>query len=180
MTVTKTISGAGREEGYGVGQTADGGFVATGPTNSFGSGDNDFLLIRIDPNGDLIYAKTYGKQGDQYSRFVEVANDGGFVITGYSDYSGVLSWSDTDIYLVKTDSLGNSDCSSDVTALLNVDTAYSILSAGAIISSGIDVFVPTASQTDVTINSCDYCDTTNDITIIYNYSYTPDHGIQRS
>ena len=48
----KTYGGANVEIGWSVKQTADGGFIAIGQTNSFGSGNYDMYLIKTDSNGN--------------------------------------------------------------------------------------------------------------------------------
>ena len=43
------LAGAGDEEAFSVQQTTDGGYIVTGLTNSYGSGGEDVLLIKIAP-----------------------------------------------------------------------------------------------------------------------------------
>ena len=106
----KTYGGTGGEVGSFFEPIADGGFIITGGTNSFGAGWEDVYLIKTDSLGNIVWMKTYGGTGYDYGKCVRQTTDGGFIITGAS----VNSFNtDTlgDVYLIKTDSLGNSQWS---------------------------------------------------------------------
>ena len=117
MLWNRTFGGAGIDVGYEVELTSDGGFIVAGFTNSFGAGGYDVYLIKTDINGDTLWTKTYGGAGNE--GYVDVlnsyrdniglkqTNDGGFIVVGYTESFGAGS---TDIYLIKPDSLGNSEC----------------------------------------------------------------------
>ena len=93
--------------GHGVKPTPDGGFVISGGSV------NGALLIKTNSGGNIIWTKEYTSVGSQW---VELANDGGYVTGG----SG--NGSPTDIYIVKTDSMGNSGCN-ETTPVINVTAA---------------------------------------------------------
>jgi hypothetical protein len=102
ITFEKTFGGTDIDEGYSVQQTSDGGYIIAGYTNSFGG--RDIYLIKTDSLGDTLWTKTYGGSGNDYGRSVQQTSDGGYVIAGYTESFGSGSM---DIYLVRTDSLGN-------------------------------------------------------------------------
>jgi hypothetical protein len=91
----KSYGGSG-EEGIdedGIQQTADGGFIVGGSSASVASGNktspsfggDDFWLLRLDPQGNVIWDRTFGGGGnDDGSRVIQIA-DGGFVIGGASE-----------------------------------------------------------------------------------------------
>jgi len=53
ISFERTYGGDDWDCGYSVQQTADGGYVITGLTDSFGTGDNDVYLIKTDPEGNV-------------------------------------------------------------------------------------------------------------------------------
>ncbi len=55
---TKTYGGPGKDGGFSVKQTFDGGFIIAGFTASFGAGSRDVYLIRTNINGDTKLTKT--------------------------------------------------------------------------------------------------------------------------
>ena len=100
----KTYGGSESDLGYSVQQTSDGGYIITGRTNSFGSGNWDIWLIKTDAQGSEEWSQTYGGDGSDQGRAVRQTSDGGYIITGSSSSFG--SGND-DIWLIKTDAQGN-------------------------------------------------------------------------
>jgi hypothetical protein len=93
------------DEGYAVRQTGDGGYIIAGATMSYALHGYDYILIKTDSLGNVLWRKVYG--GDIYDigRSVQETADGGYIIVGYSDsFHGLLNY---DAYVVKTDSLGD-------------------------------------------------------------------------
>ena len=101
---TRTYGGSSSEAGYSVRKTPDGGYIIAGYTYSFGSGWDDVYLIKTDSNGDTLWTKTYGGSVADGGKKVEVTPDGGYIIAGYTESYGA---GDADIYLIKTDSIGD-------------------------------------------------------------------------
>ncbi len=84
-------------------QTNDGGYVITGYKFSDYSQGNDFFIIKTDSNGDTIWTKTYDENNGDYGYCINQTIDGGYIITGATKPTN----SNYDIYVLKTDSLGN-------------------------------------------------------------------------
>jgi hypothetical protein len=100
---TKSYGGSGSDVAYSVQQTTDGGFIVAGYTTSFGAGNNDVYLIKLDSGGQIIWAKTYGGSGADYSYSVRQTKDGGFIVAGQTYSFGTNG----DVYLIRTDEDGN-------------------------------------------------------------------------
>lgn len=101
---TKTFGGTDWDLGYEVVQTLDGGYAIVGETYSFGLGDNDMYLIRIDSNGDLLWTKTYGGVEQDYGRTLIETADTGFLIAG-ATYT--FDTDSGDAFVVKTNNVGD-------------------------------------------------------------------------
>jgi len=102
-TWTKTFGGNGTDKGFHVAETDDGGFIIVGATNSFGAGDYDVWLVRLDVNGDSLWSQTFGGANEDWGYCVKQTEDGGFVIAGYTCSFGVGG---KDLWLIKTRSSG--------------------------------------------------------------------------
>jgi hypothetical protein len=101
---TRTFGGANDDEGSSVQQTADGGYIVVGYIQFFGTAKTDVYLIRTDANGDTLWTRVFGGTGEDYGCSVRQTADGGYVIAGYATSFGTTG---RDVYLIKTDSLGN-------------------------------------------------------------------------
>jgi hypothetical protein len=100
----KTYGGSDWDFGNCIEQTADGGYILCGSTYSFGSGNEDYYLVKINSSGDTEWTKTYGGVNEDVAKSVIQTTDGGYVLTGYTK-----SFGDTlgDFYTVKTNALGD-------------------------------------------------------------------------
>ncbi len=96
------------EEAIDLVLTNDGGYVIAGLS---GEQPSNMLLIKTDSNGNTSWSKTYGGAGNNRLSSVRVTNDGGYLLSGQTNGFGAGG---TDIYLIKTDSNGNSPCNVNV------------------------------------------------------------------
>jgi hypothetical protein len=81
---SQTFGGTGRDYGYSVVQTSDGGYLAAGYTLSFGAGGDDVYLVRTDGDGNLQWQTTYGGSASDVGYAVANTSDGGYVVAGHT------------------------------------------------------------------------------------------------
>ena len=84
--------------------TQDTNYVFTGPKESSSNGAQDFWLVKLDTNGNMLWQKNYGGGDTDYALNVDTTIDGGFIVAGYTQSYGA---GNSDIYIVKTDVDGN-------------------------------------------------------------------------
>jgi len=98
--------------GYAVKQTFDGGYIITGMTEFCDTVClNDVYLIKTDSLGNALWSRTYGGSGNDIGYDVIQTDDCGFIILAQTNSFGSVS---DDIYIIKTDSLGNVDWVKDI------------------------------------------------------------------
>jgi len=100
---TRTYGGAGPDEGRAVCSTHDGYVVVAGSTDSYGQGENDLYLLKVDASGDTVWTRTFGSSRFDWGQSVCETQDSCYLVCGTSD-SATL---ELDIYLVKVDPDGN-------------------------------------------------------------------------
>jgi len=119
----KTIGGINQEWGYSIVQTSDGGFAIAGYTSSFGAGNDDIYVIKLDANGNLQWTKTIGGTNLEWGYSIVQTSDGGFAIVGYTESFGAGL---QDVYVVKLDANGNLQWTKTIGGA-NVDFGNSIV-----------------------------------------------------
>lgn len=90
--------------GVSIQQTIDGGFIVVGGTKSYGAGNSDVWLLKVDSFGNVEWDKTYGGEKDDTAMSIQETDDNGFIIAGYTESFGAGK---SDIWLLKVDSFGN-------------------------------------------------------------------------
>ena len=99
----RTYGGFRWDKSHNVKQTSDGGYIITGYTFSHGRGSADIWLIKADASGYPVWTQTFGGPDWEYGYAVEETDDGGFIITGFTETEDKKS---SRIWLVRTDSHG--------------------------------------------------------------------------
>ncbi len=113
---TKSFGGTCYDQAYSVQETTDGGYIVLGLTCSFGGIYHDVYLIKTDSNGDTLWTKIIGSaSSEDYGSSIQQTSDGGYIIAGYSNSFGTGG---TNVYLIKTDSDGNSGCNEGSTSTI--------------------------------------------------------------
>ncbi len=101
---TQTYGGNLKGIATGLWPTNDGGCILVGQSNSFGNGDFNGYIVKTNENGDTLWTKNYGGSGVEAINSVQQTSDNGYVMSGYTNSIGA---GDFDMFLLKTDSLGN-------------------------------------------------------------------------
>jgi hypothetical protein len=104
MQWSKTFGGGAGDVGYSVQQTRDGGYIIVGYTTSYGAGEFDVYLIKVDANGNMQWSKTFGGGSWDWGFSVQQTRDGGYIIVGETKSYGAGGG---DVYLIKVDANGN-------------------------------------------------------------------------
>jgi hypothetical protein len=100
---SKTFGGSGSDWGNSVQQTSEGGYIIAGMTDSYDARSFDVYLIKTSDSGNFSWSKTYGGSTVDYSGSVQETRDRGYIIAGRTTSVDTIG----DVYLIKTDSLGN-------------------------------------------------------------------------
>lgn len=99
----KTYGGSKDEVSYDVKPASDGGFIVTGYTESYGAGDSDVWVLKLDKYGNSEWQKTFGGGSTDYANSIQETSDG-YVVAGYTESFGAgLS----DAWLIKLNSNGS-------------------------------------------------------------------------
>jgi hypothetical protein len=106
---SKKFGNAANSVGWDVIEAQDKGYAITGYSSEYLGGNlvmDNIILIKTDSNGIIQWGKYYGGNSNSDDRaFCLMQNeDQGFLV------AGVSSDNNTDAFLLKTDSLGNTDC----------------------------------------------------------------------
>jgi hypothetical protein len=111
----RLYGGIAADEGYSVQQTADGGYVVAGYSDSGGGYfPGDFYVLKLDANGFRLspgtWERTYGGSSIDRARAVQQTDDNGYIVAGSSsstNIAGVTNNGSADCYVVKLDANGD-------------------------------------------------------------------------
>ena len=98
VTWRKRYNGPQNDELFFIQQTQNGEYIAVGRTNSFGAGDDDIWVLKLDSNGDILWQKTYGGSAIDYPRSLIKTSDGEFLISATTQSFGT---GENDLWLIK-------------------------------------------------------------------------------
>ncbi len=92
----ETIGGPDNDYAYSVAETEDGGLVIAGTTESYGTGSNDAMVVKLNSDGGLAWARTFGgfevgADDYDYGRTVAETPDGLIAFTGSTSSFGLNS-----------------------------------------------------------------------------------------
>lgn len=78
----KTYGGSGWERVYDAVLTADNGVLMVGESNSTMNANKDFYVVRTDQNGDTLWTKQFGTDGDDKITSIHTLDDSTYYIAG--------------------------------------------------------------------------------------------------
>ncbi|MBP7792826.1 MAG: hypothetical protein KA120_07175 [Candidatus Goldbacteria bacterium] len=78
----RIFSGTGNDEIFCIAKDDDSGYLLAGTTDSDGAGLYDVYLLKTDLNGNELWKKTFGGNGNDAAYYITGCNDGNFIIAG--------------------------------------------------------------------------------------------------
>ncbi|WP_455756202.1 hypothetical protein [Sulfurimonas sp.] len=81
-----------------------GGYVIAGETETWGHGDKDAYIIKVDYDGNRVWHNAYGFRYDEVANQIINTSDGGFILVGTTE-SDIQN--QKDVFVVKIDANGN-------------------------------------------------------------------------
>jgi uncharacterized delta-60 repeat protein len=100
----KAYGGSSEDKASSIQQTADGGYIVAGHTQSFGAGSSDFWVLKLTSDGTVSWQKAYGSSSEDTASSIQQTTDGGYIVAGthpanYGDFwvlklaaDGAVSW----------------------------------------------------------------------------------------
>ncbi|MBN1755751.1 hypothetical protein JW877_06010 [bacterium] len=85
-------------------QTADGGFLLTGYTYSFGAGTSDIWVLRLNSEGDTVWTRTFGGEYEDFPNALIHTLDGDYLLVGWTRSFGKGS---QDAWILKFTDVGD-------------------------------------------------------------------------
>jgi hypothetical protein len=100
----RAYGGPSLDFGHSVCETGGGDYVVAGYTMSYGAGLEDVYLLKVAPDGDTVWTRTYGGAGLDEARGVCFTGDGYIVAAGQTESCGA---GQSDVYVLKVDAAGD-------------------------------------------------------------------------
>ncbi|UCG44217.1 MAG: hypothetical protein JSU73_06325, partial [candidate division WOR-3 bacterium] len=79
-----TISGHNNDHANDIIQLPSGDFITVGSTHTFGAGGGDFYVVRLSPEGDTVWTRTWGEDEPEEALAVTPTADGCLAVAGWS------------------------------------------------------------------------------------------------
>ena len=144
---TRTYGGIANDYSCSVEQTPDNGYIIAGRTNSFGAGNYDIYVLKLNIDGDSMWTKTFGGSHIDEGYSVSNTSDGGYIIGGGA--RSFSEWCCYTVYVLKI----NSDGDTIWTRTYDISNkCYSIL--------------PTSDDGFIIIGSTEMCTTIMDVYLL--------------
>lgn len=106
MDWSNNFGGQGNDRASAVQETIDGGYIIVGYTTSYGAGEKDIWIVKVDIDGEEEWSKTIGYIGNDIAMSVVQTSDTGYIIAGETAKSIYGQWKQFP-YLLKVDANGD-------------------------------------------------------------------------
>ncbi len=131
----KSFGGSEIDEAWGIVATNDGNFIIVGDTRSndkdvtINKGAADLFVLKITPNGDVVWRKSFGGSSFDTARSISKTSDDGFLISGSSRSSNgdiLKNNGQNDALVLKLTTNGDLEWQTTVGGA-NVDLAFDVV-----------------------------------------------------
>ena len=101
----EAFGGKNYDYAHSIDTTSGGDYIICGTTSSYGSGNDDIWLVKFDSDGYLKWEQYFGGPRNESGVMAKETKAKGFIIIG--SYKSPEPRDNDDVYVIKTDSLGN-------------------------------------------------------------------------
>jgi len=91
-----TLGGEASDEGRSIMEMDDGGFLISGSTSKFGSGNGGLWVVKLDQSGDLLWETGFGESYGEVCKSMYIENQTCITFTGKTEKNG-----NEDVWLIK-------------------------------------------------------------------------------
>lgn len=98
-----TFGGKGSDYGNSCAVVED-GVLVVGYTTSFGNGEKDLYILKLDREGNEVWSNTFGGKKEDVGMSISVSDDGSAYVCGFTQSQ---SKGEEDVYLIRIDKNGN-------------------------------------------------------------------------
>lgn len=106
----KTYGDVYNDNGSQIRQLSDGNYIVSGTYNFFSTDTSDFWILKLNTSGAIIWQKTYGGSSREYPYDIQLTNDDGYILVGYTqsiDGDIIGNHGQGDVWLTKLNSSGS-------------------------------------------------------------------------
>lgn len=100
----KSYGGSSSDIPRSIQQTLDGGYILAAYSDSFGNNTTDLWILKLDPDGNVTWEKTYGTSTTSIVRSIQQTSDEGYIVAGRTQLSPE---NNPDAWVLKLDSVGD-------------------------------------------------------------------------
>lgn len=88
----KTYGGTDWDFGYAIDTTENNGFIVCGKTYSYGNGNSDMFILKLNNQGDTIWTKTYGSNNEDIANDIIKDFKNNIVTVGYTTQNEIQNF----------------------------------------------------------------------------------------